>query len=160
MPSSTRNASIQHIHGSHHPIYLCSPTDPDPLRPYAAQGASQAIEDAATLAVLLPLGTRPSQIPARLQLYHSCRRDRVNFVQAFSRSMGHSTPGKHVEPLMPYDQYNQKVFRHDAWAHAEEALAWEENRLCWTVLKVRALGKGLRKGLGIAWALGMEKMLS
>ncbi|KAL8827879.1 MAG: hypothetical protein Q9170_006835 [Blastenia crenularia] len=123
-----------------------------PLLPYSAQGGAQAIEDALTLTALLPLGTSPSSIPSRLTLYHSTRRDRVNFVQAFSRSMGQSIPGKHVEPLMPYQKYNQVVFRHDAWVHAEEALAWEENSVWWVWLKVRAGMRFVRKGLGIAAA--------
>lgn len=54
--------------------------------------------------------------------------------------------------MMPYDEYNQIVFRHDAWAHAEQALAWEENKSSWAGLKVVGAGKFLRKGLGIGIA--------
>ncbi len=72
--------------------------------------------------------------------------------------MGASTPGKHVEPLMPYDQYNQIVFRHDAWSHAEQALAYEESKARWAALKIMAAGAFVRKGAGIAIALGAEKL--
>ncbi|KAL8709727.1 MAG: hypothetical protein Q9220_005513, partial [cf. Caloplaca sp. 1 TL-2023] len=123
-----------------------------PLLPYSAQGGAQAIEDAATLTALLPRGTTTAQVASRLRIYHSCRKQRVKFIQEFSRSMGKSTPGKHVEPLMPYQEYNQIVFRHDAWAHAELALAWEENKARWTLLKVVGGAKFLRKGVGIGVA--------
>ncbi|KAL9601206.1 MAG: hypothetical protein Q9219_002706 [cf. Caloplaca sp. 3 TL-2023] len=128
-----------------------------PLLPYSAQGGAQAIEDALTLTALLPSSTPTSAIPSRLRLYHDCRRDRVNFVQAFSRSMGRSTPGKHVEPLMPYQEYNQIVFRYDAWGVAEQALAWEENKARWVWLKVRGAGRFMEKGMGIGVATLREK---
>ena len=53
---------------------------------------------------------------------------------------------------MPYADYNQIVFRHDAWAHAEQALAYEENKVRWIGLKVLAALRFLRKGVGIAVA--------
>lgn len=59
---------------------------------------------------------------------------------------------------MPYDEYNQKVFRHDAWSHAEQALAYEESKVRWAGLKVMAAGRFVRKGAGIAYALGSEKL--
>lgn len=77
-------------------------------------------------------------------------------MQAFSRSMGQSTPGKNVEPLMPYNDFNQIVFRHDAWAHAEQALAWEESLTRWAGLKVLAAGRFVKKGVGIGIATWRE----
>lgn len=59
---------------------------------------------------------------------------------------------------MPYDQYNQIVFRHDAWSHAELALAYEESKARWAALKIMAVGTFVRKGAGIAIALGAEKL--
>ncbi|KAL8896125.1 MAG: hypothetical protein Q9207_007866 [Kuettlingeria erythrocarpa] len=124
-----------------------------PMLPSSAQGGAQAIEDAATLAVLLPRGTSPTQVADRLRIYYACRHERVDFIQAFGRSvLAPSRPGRRVEPLMPYPEYNHVVFRHDSWAHAEQALAWEEDRMYWAYLKVTAAGRFLRKGVGIAVA--------
>ena len=53
-----------------------------------------AIEDAASLGVMLPLGTKPEQIHERLQLYQQCRRDRAHLIQDMSRKnspIGNST---------------------------------------------------------------------
>lgn len=59
-----------------------------------------------------------------------------------------------IAPLMPYDQFNQIVFRHDAWTWAEEALAWEEGS--WgELLRLKVVGAGrfVKKGVGTAWAV-------
>ena len=56
-----------------------------PMLPYGAQGAAQAIEDAATLAACLTDG---ADIPSALARYESARRARTARVQAISRSNG------------------------------------------------------------------------
>lgn len=57
-----------------------------------------------------------------------------------------------IKPLMPYDQFNRIVFRHDAWMWAEEALAWEEGWWGWWVkLKFVGGAKFVKKGVGVAW---------
>ncbi|KAF7350158.1 FAD/NAD(P)-binding domain-containing protein [Mycena venus] len=48
--------------------------------PTLGQGAGMAIEDAATLACLLPLGTRTEEIPRRLEAYQTLRKARGEFV--------------------------------------------------------------------------------
>ena len=52
------------------------------------QGAAQAVEDAATLAALLPLGTTVRELPDRLKIYEHCRKERVNWAQETSRLWG------------------------------------------------------------------------
>lgn len=52
------------------------------------QGAAMAIEDAASIATLLPLGTAPDNIPSRLEMYEASRRDRVEFVLHYTRLNG------------------------------------------------------------------------
>lgn len=47
-----------------------------------------AIEDAASLSVVLPRGTKPGQVEARLELYERIRRDRAHRIQEFSRQAG------------------------------------------------------------------------
>ncbi len=56
------------------------------MLPYGAQGAAQAVEDAATLAACLASGA--DDIPAALARYEELRRDRTARVQAISRDNG------------------------------------------------------------------------
>lgn len=52
------------------------------------QGGAMAIEDAVGIATLLPLGTSRQDIPARLRMYESIRRPRVNTVLEYTRLNG------------------------------------------------------------------------
>ncbi|GLA07364.1 hypothetical protein AnigIFM60653_008595 [Aspergillus niger] len=52
------------------------------------QGGAMAIEDAVSLAVLLPAGTPVNEIPARLALYEKARRSRVDLVLEYTRING------------------------------------------------------------------------
>lgn len=48
------------------------------------------MEDAVSIAAVLPLGTIKSEIPERLKLYQKCRQDRANRIQHFTRLSGMS----------------------------------------------------------------------
>jgi salicylate hydroxylase len=52
------------------------------------QGGAMAIEDAVSVAVLLPLGTAKQQIPERLRLYEKCRKERNETVLMYTRMNG------------------------------------------------------------------------
>ncbi len=52
------------------------------------QGASQAIEDAAALSVVLAKGTAPDEVPERLKLYEEIRARRAHEIQEYSRLAG------------------------------------------------------------------------
>lgn len=47
-----------------------------------------AIEDAVSIATLLPCGSTPHDIPVRLDLYQTARRPRVDFVLHYTRMNG------------------------------------------------------------------------
>ena len=59
-----------------------------PFLPHQGQGGGCAIEDAASLAVVLPGDTPIDEIPDRLQLYEQIRRERAHRIQDFSRIAG------------------------------------------------------------------------
>lgn len=59
-----------------------------PFLPHQGQGGGVAIEDAASIAVVLPLGTTPSEISGRLKLYEEIRKERADRIQEFSRDTG------------------------------------------------------------------------
>ena len=48
------------------------------------QGGAQAVEDAITLGIFLPLGVSRDQIPRRLELYQMARKEQAEFVQKYS----------------------------------------------------------------------------
>jgi 2-polyprenyl-6-methoxyphenol hydroxylase-like FAD-dependent oxidoreductase len=59
-----------------------------PFLPHQGQGAGVAIEDAAALAVVLPMGTKPEEVAERLKLYQDIRMERANRIQEYSRLAG------------------------------------------------------------------------
>lgn len=59
-----------------------------PFLPHQGQGAGVAIEDAASLAAVLPAGTRPEEVPERLKLYENIRKVRADRIQQHSRIAG------------------------------------------------------------------------
>lgn len=59
-----------------------------PFLPHQGQGAGVAMEDAAALAVVLPLGTKPSEVADRLLVYESCRYERAHRIQEYTRIAG------------------------------------------------------------------------
>lgn len=62
---------------------------PDANKPVdQGQGAGQAIEDAATISVVLPRGTSPEAVSDRLKLYEKIRYDRAHQIQEYSRQAG------------------------------------------------------------------------
>ncbi|KAJ9320715.1 hypothetical protein DTO027B5_7836 [Paecilomyces variotii] len=52
-----------------------------PMLPYVAQGAAQAVEDAAALGVLLSAISSPREVPLALQAYEKSRKQRADTVQ-------------------------------------------------------------------------------
>jgi len=59
-----------------------------PFLPHQGQGGGVAMEDAASLAVVLPFGTLPSEVPARLKVYETCRYERAHKIQQYTRIAG------------------------------------------------------------------------
>ncbi|PLB52241.1 FAD/NAD(P)-binding domain-containing protein [Aspergillus steynii IBT 23096] len=59
-----------------------------PFQPYMGQGGAMAIEDAVSLAILLPLGTSAKDIARRLALYEEARRERVETILEYTRING------------------------------------------------------------------------
>ena len=75
-----------------------------PFLPHQAQGAAQAIEDAASLAAVLPLGTSPEEVQERLELYQLCRHERASKIQHLTRLSGMSAEELEKRQL----KYNRK----------------------------------------------------
>ncbi|KAI6795576.1 FAD/NAD(P)-binding domain-containing protein [Hortaea werneckii] len=94
-----------------------------PFLPHQGQGGGQAIEDAVSLAAVLPLGTLPDEVSERLQIYNRCRYERAHKIQDFTRTAGKdaselAAEGKKLD-MHEYQAYN---FCHDAWDYTNAAL--------------------------------------
>ncbi|GAB1734024.1 hypothetical protein NU195Hw_g6716t1 [Hortaea werneckii] len=94
-----------------------------PFLPHQGQGGGQAIEDAVSLAAVLPLGTLPEEVSERLQIYNRCRYERAHKIQDFTRTAGKdaselAAEGKKLD-MHEYQAYN---FCHDAWDYTKAAL--------------------------------------
>ncbi|TQB74994.1 hypothetical protein MPDQ_003790 [Monascus purpureus] len=97
-----------------------------PFLPHQGQGAAVAIEDAASLAVVLPLGTPVKEIPERLLLYHQIRHERASRIQEFSRLIGQDIKEKALD-IQGFTNYN---FGHDEWDNSTQALReWTWKRI-------------------------------
>ncbi|KAF2728095.1 FAD/NAD(P)-binding domain-containing protein [Polyplosphaeria fusca] len=90
-----------------------------PFTPHQGQGAGQAIEDGASLAVVLPLGSSVEEIPERLKLYEKCRYERASRIQEYSRIAGKDLGDGPPLDIHEYAEYN---FGHDEWDASTEAL--------------------------------------
>ncbi|RMZ67774.1 salicylate hydroxylase [Pyrenophora seminiperda CCB06] len=94
-----------------------------PFTPHQGQGAGQAIEDAASLAVMLPPGTSVSSIPDRLALYEKARFTRATAIQDFSRQVGRDLGTAPPIDVKAIEAYN---YGHDEWDHSTQLLReWE-----------------------------------
>ena len=70
-----------------HPVCVCMELKANTMKDMG-QGGAMAIEDAISVAVLLPLGTTIQQIPERLRLYEKCRKERNELVLMYTRMNG------------------------------------------------------------------------
>lgn len=74
-----------------------------PFLPHQAQGGGQAMEDAVSLAALLPFGTSKEDVPERLRLYETCRKERADNIQEATRRSGKS-PQELAKLGLKYDR--------------------------------------------------------
>ena len=97
-----------------------SPTD-------QGQGGGVAIEDALSLAALLPLGTTINDLKDRLGLYQECRVERANKIQHFTRLVGMDlrdrkepldSKSAHSRHLQPYSYLvlSECIYQLQFWA--------------------------------------------
>jgi salicylate hydroxylase len=92
-----------------------------PMMPFFAQGASQAIEDAAVLAGCLREAARPTVAQA-LARYESLRRERASKVQAISRGRRrhHHLPDGEEQRARDEEMANEDPLAHNAWIYGHD----------------------------------------
>ena len=91
-----------------------------PFLPHQGQGAGMAIEDAASLAVMLSDLTSLADIPDRMKLYNEARYDRAHNIQSFSRLIGQDEKDRCERvDMLKYTMYN---FGHDEWDSSAQRL--------------------------------------
>ncbi|KAF2111908.1 FAD binding domain-containing protein [Lophiotrema nucula] len=98
-----------------------------PFLPHQGQGAGVAIEDAAALAVVLPLGTRPDEVGERLKLYQDIRMERANRIQEHSRLAGRDRSEQVKIDMYGFTNFN---FGHDEYDNATQRFReWQWKRM-------------------------------
>ena len=103
-----------------------------PFTPHQGQGAGMAIEDAASLAVMLPSGTTPDDVPARLQLYNKARYERSHAIQHFSRLVGQDEKDRTERiDMQKYVFYNFSHDEHDNSTQLLREHLWSQRPVYW-----------------------------
>jgi 2-polyprenyl-6-methoxyphenol hydroxylase-like FAD-dependent oxidoreductase len=98
-----------------------------PFLPHQGQGAGVAIEDAASLAVVLPLGTKSGKVAERLKLYEEIRKERADRIQEFSRIIGADLGAEAKHDMYEFTNYN---FGHDEWDNSTQRFReWQWKRI-------------------------------
>ncbi|ESZ95992.1 hypothetical protein SBOR_3612 [Sclerotinia borealis F-4128] len=99
-----------------------------PYLPHQGQGAGSAIEDAASLAVVLPRDVKKEEVGERLKLYKSIRMGRAHRIQEFSRVLGRDIgEGKEIVDIRQFVNHN---LQHDEWDNSTQELRkwmWKRN---------------------------------
>jgi salicylate hydroxylase len=92
-----------------------------PMMPFFAQGASQAIEDGAVLALCLREATA-ANVDAALERYESLRRERASRVQAVSRERRrhHHLPDGEEQRRRDEQMANEDPLAHNAWIYGHD----------------------------------------
>jgi salicylate hydroxylase len=92
-----------------------------PMMPFFAQGASQAIEDGAVLALCLREATA-ANVDTALERYESLRRERASRVQAVSRERRrhHHLPDGEEQRRRDEHMANEDPLAHNAWIYGHD----------------------------------------
>ncbi|KAF7336979.1 FAD/NAD(P)-binding domain-containing protein [Mycena venus] len=86
--------------------------------PFLAQGAAMAIEEAGSIAALLPAGTKPEDVPERLKAYQDIRKDRGEFVR--NESVEQLNSLMRGGPIVRYQGIQSTLLQYDALEVARE----------------------------------------
>ncbi|KAE8373193.1 hypothetical protein BDV26DRAFT_297173 [Aspergillus bertholletiae] len=95
-----------------------------PFQPYMGQGAAMAIEDALSIATLLPLGTKGEDIPCRLAIYEKARQPRVDYILKYTRLNGTNENDPSGQRLTPAEMVKVMgvCFAHNEIEHSRRLL--------------------------------------
>ncbi|KIW68488.1 hypothetical protein PV04_04430 [Phialophora macrospora] len=103
-----------------------------PFLPHQGQGAGMAIEDAASLAVMLSDLNSVDEIPRRLELFNEARYERAHQIQQFSRLAGQDATDKGERlDMAQYTNYNFGHDEFDASAQRLRQYQWSRTPVYW-----------------------------
>ncbi|KUL92322.1 hypothetical protein ZTR_02366 [Talaromyces verruculosus] len=96
-----------------------------PFQPYMGQGGAMAIEDAVSIATLIPRGTTVEDIPERLRLYEIARKSRVEKVLEYTRMNGRDENDVTGPRVSPADviEFMRMCFAHNEIQNSGDLLA-------------------------------------
>jgi len=92
-----------------------------PFLPHQGQGGGQAVEDGVALGIVLEKGLSNAEVPDRLKLYESIRKERAERIQHYSRIVGKDTisPQEAAKIMLEFTNYN---YGHDEFDNAVQRL--------------------------------------
>ncbi|EKV17002.1 hypothetical protein PDIG_17160 [Penicillium digitatum PHI26] len=106
-----------------------------PFQPYMGQGAAMAIEDAVSIATLLPYGSTSHDIPMRLEMYQTGRRPRVDLVLHYTRMNGRDENDAAGDRMSVTAAEMVKImnicFSHNEIEHSANLLDGKSTDQCW-----------------------------
>ncbi|KAJ5095064.1 hypothetical protein N7532_007355 [Penicillium argentinense] len=100
-----------------------------PFLPYRASGGAMAIEDAVSIAVMLPRGISVDEVPERLKVYEKARHTRATTIQEMTRESVQLLAPERTMAMVAY------IYGHDEFDHSTQVLRkylWSKNpRMYW-----------------------------
>lgn len=94
-----------------------------PFLPYRASGGAMAIEDAVSLAAMLPRGVTVDEVPERLKVYEKARHERATTVQQMTRESSQLLSPEKSMSSFPFFYYNTFVLTPQPWAWSPTSMA-------------------------------------
>ncbi|KAJ5137087.1 hypothetical protein N7448_005641 [Penicillium atrosanguineum] len=95
-----------------------------PFLPYRASGGAMAIEDAVSLAVMLPRGVEKGDVEERLKVYQIARHGRATTIQQMTRESAQLISMEKAMAMVGY------IYGHDEFDHSAQVLRkylWSKN---------------------------------
>ncbi|KAJ6029972.1 uncharacterized protein N7446_000965 [Penicillium canescens] len=95
-----------------------------PFLPYRASGGAMAIEDAVSLAVMLPGDIEKDRVPERLKVYEKARFERATTIQEMTRQSSKPISPETAMGMVVY------IYGHDEYDHSSQVLRkhlWSQN---------------------------------
>lgn len=108
-----------------------------PFTPHLAQGGVMALEDAASLSVMLSRGISSEQIPERLHLYNKARHGRGTFVQKLSLRVGGDRVADDGDTFSTANAKGEKKEKQtlNVQKYLDEALSYDEHHASSQILR-------------------------
>lgn len=119
----------------------------DTCSPYVAQGAAQAVEDAATIAVVLSGVSSRDEVPQALLIYETARKSRTDSIQCTAEQTRHALHLPDGEVQKDRDEKFKYVCQGgenpDRWGDLQVQnflWGWDAEKIAWEYMETYMVG--------------------